>query len=535
MSNKYDASFTRPPEINPKWAGNESLGGKIETMFLRFLQRVVHWGYEFFAELLVDIFDMSMKIMRPGLSRATDPIITEMLKDEGMPSWQRNALLAILNEKGESSWIVKLAVLYTTMFASLTGGLSPIRRLAEYRADNAARSYLPSPQELASLARVGLVSENAYTENMSKLGVADPLKPVYLEYVRNLPNLGELFNGFWRGVYSDGDFNSQLKRMGYNEKDVKLFVELSKNIPPLQDLIRMLVRDAFNDSASSKYGYDEDYPADIDQYFSKQGYDPSWAKRYWRAHWNLPSPTQVYEMLHRGLIDRATMEELLRISDYPKFWRDKLVGISFNVFTRVDVRRLLQAGLLDEADAEKAYQEMGYDEEKAKLLTKFAVQGVSEKEKDLTRSDVLGMYEDNVIDRGMVEEALVKLGYDNQEAEYLLDRADFNVAKAQRSDMVNYTHERFLAKLIDKTGVITELTGAGLSQNQIDRYLLQWGRSVETNVTLVSKADATKFYVKDYISETDYRSRLQELGFRSDDIDLFVKLANEGKQTTQEG
>jgi hypothetical protein len=534
MANKYKADFTKPPQMDARWNGGESLGTKIETMFTRFIQRLIHWGYEFFAELLVDIFDQSMKIMRPGMAKAVDPAIQEFLKDPTLPPHIKSMLQTALTETGESSWIIKLAILYTSIIGTLTGGLAPIRRLAEYNADKTARSYLPSPQELATLSHLGLVSPQAYDDNMAKLGIAEPLKPVYLEYVRNLPSLGELFNGLWRGVYSEGDFTNALKRMGYNDKDSKLFLELSKQIPPLQDLIRMLVRDAFNDSASSKYGYDEDYPTEINQYFAKQGYNPDWAKRYWRAHWNLPSPNQVYEMLHRGLIDTGTMEELLRISDYPKFWRDKLVGISYNVYTRVDLRRLLQSGIIDEAQALKGYKEMGYDEEKAQALVKFARIGVSEKEKDLTRTDIINLYEDNILDRGQVQDALVKMGYDSQEAEYLLDRADFNIAKSLRVDMINYTHERFIAKLIDKTGVITELTTTGLTQNQIDRYLLQWTRSTETNVTNVSKADALKFFGGGYIDEGQLRSYLSNLGYSQNDVDLYVRQANDSKSQTGE-
>ena len=81
---------------------------------------------------------------------------------------------------------------------------------------------------------------------------------------------------------------------------------------------------------------------------------------YWRAHWELPSPTTGFEMLHRlhpdvlevigekykemGLnpddlkTDLDTLKELLKISDYPKYWRDRLAAISYSPLTRVDLR-----------------------------------------------------------------------------------------------------------------------------------------------------------------------------------------------------
>lgn len=520
--------------IENKWTSGQSLGEKMESMFTRTLQKGSKWALEAFLEILKDIVLGIITLLLPSVMIGAGIATEQVSHNKDMPDWLKNIFAKIGADEPIKKALSELFITWSGAMAVVTGGLAPFRRMAEYRADSDVRSYLPSPQELATLARIGLVSPQAYDENMSKLGIAEPLKPVYMEYVRNLPSLGELFNGLWRGVYSEGDFTAQLKRMGYSDKDGGLFLELSKNIPPLQDLIRMLVRDAFNDGASSKYGYDEDYPTEINQFFEKQGYNADWSKRYWRAHWNLPSPNQVYEMLHRGLIDQSTMEELLRISDYPKFWRDKLVGISYNVYTRVDLRRLLQSGIITESEALTGYKEMGYDAKKAENLTKFAKIGISEKEKDLTRTDVINLYEDNLLDRGQVSDALVKMGYDSQEADYLLDRADFNIAKSMRSDLINYTHERFLAKLIDKTAVITELTTAGLTQNQIDRYQLQWDRSVETTTTPVSKADALKFYAGDYIDESQYKSYLQKLGYSSSDIELYVKQANDAKQTKGE-
>jgi len=529
MANKYNFKFALPPALSTKWASTDSLGTKIEKMFIRFIQSIVQWGYEFFAEIAVDIFDASMKIMRPGIAKATDPIIREMLKVQGTPEWYRNALNAALTETGESSWIMKFLIFYTTITTMMFGGLDPIRRIVTYRADNEFRSYLPSPQELATLHRIGLVSDGAYKENMGKLGVADPLIPVYHEYTRNLPSMGELFNGLWRGKYSKSDFTSYLKRMGYDDKDSETFLELTNNLPPLNDLIHMLVRDAFNDNASRLYGYDEDFPTEINEFFEKQGYSKDWAKRYWRSHWNLPSPTQGYEMLHRGLIDKNELDTLLRISDYPPFWREKLRDISYNVMTRVDVRRLLQAGLIDAQKAEQVYNQMGYTPDDAKLLTQFAMMGISQDERDLTKTEIQNLYEEGLTDRGATAGNLVKMGYDAQEAENIMQLSDVAIAKAARADLINYSKERFLAKAIDENAARSELAQAGLKAQSIDRYILNWQRATEIESALPSMADIKKWYAGDYIDEMKFRAYLAKHRHTTENIEIYVKQANDTK------
>jgi hypothetical protein len=529
MPNKYNFPFTRPPSIKPRWGGGDSLGSKIETMFIRFIQSVIEWGSEFFAELAVDIFDASMKIMRPGLAKVTDPIIKEMLGNEALPPYIRTSLQGALTETGESSFLIKLAVFYTAVFGTLTGGLSPIRRLAEYNADKDVRSYLPSPQELATLHLVGLVSDTAFRDNMAKLGVAEPLIPVYKEFARNLPSMGELFNGLWRGLYSEGEFIAYLKRMGYNDKDAQAVKALTENLPPLTDLIHMLVRDAFNNSAASQYGYDEDFPQEINEFFEKQGYSADWAKRYWRSHWNLPSPTQGYEMLHRGLIEIGDLDTLLRISDYPKFWRDKLRDISYNLYTRVDVRRLLQAGMLSDNEAFEAYKEMGYNAEKARKLTDFAIQGISNDERDLTKTEILNLFEEGLIDESETVSNLVKMGYDSQEADAITQLSKVNIAKSMRTDLINYAKERFLAKQIDEGGARNELNQIGLKSQSVDRYLLNWQRATEIESAIPPLADVKKWYLQDYIDESKLRSFLAQLRHTNENIELYVLQLNDQK------
>ena len=533
MANKYKWDNTNKPPVDNSWGANQSLGQKIETMFTRFVQRSFLWVIDFISDRLVDVFDQSMKILQPGMNRIMQPVLNNLLNNPGISDDVKASIRAVHNETGESGFVAKFAVWMYTIRASIFGGLSPIQRFAEYNADRALRSFLPDPSTSAFLRHIGLMSDEGYNNTMQQLGLHDKLIPLYLELAKRIPNTGEIIAGRWRGTIGDGEFSALLKRQGYDDKSVELYKELSNQLPPLSDLIHMLVRDAFNDGAAGAYGYDEDFPQEINEFFAKQGYNPDWAKRYWRSHWNLPSPTQGYEMLHRGLITQGDLETLLRISDYPKFWREKLRDISFNVLTRVDVRRLLQAGLIDEGKALESYKKMGYTPEDAKLLTDFAVQGITQEEKDLTKTDVLNLYEDGLIDRGATSGNLVKMGYDNSEAENILKLSDVAIAKAARVDLINFTKERFLAKQIDEGQAQSELSQTGLKSQSVDRYLLNWQRATEVENAIPSLADVKKWYLLDYIDETKLRSYLLQHRHTSENIALYVRQLNDQKSESE--
>lgn len=534
MATKYKWDSGGTPPVQATWRASDSLGVKIETMFTRFVQKVVLWGMDFISDRLVDVFDNSMKILQPGVDRAASSMFSELAKMEGLPEWFKTSMKSVESERGESGFFLKLLTFYVAVRSIIFGGLSPAQRWADYNADKALRSFLPDPATLAFMRRIGVMSSEGYLDAMAKLGVHDKLIPLYDELSRNLPTTGEAMAGLWRGVYTEATFTELLKRTGRDPKDIDLYMELSKNIPPLSDLIRMLVRDAFNEAAVQRYGYDEDFPKEINQYFEKQGFDPDWAKRYWRSHWELPSPMQGYEMLHRSLISADDLETLLKISDYPPFWRDNLAKISYNNLTRVDVRRLMQTGLIDRARALEAYKAMGYTPEDAELLTQFAEQGITQDEKDLTKTDVLDLYEEGLTDRGSTAGNLVKMGYDAAEAEDILKLTDVRIAKAARTDLINYTKERYLAHKVSEGAARSELTQIGLKSQSVDRYILAWQRSSEIESALPSVADVKRWYKGDYIDEAKLRSYLELHRHTPENIEIYIKELNDAKEAQSE-
>lgn len=529
MAGKYRWEGGEKPPIQQGWKPNDSLGVKIETVFLRFAQRVILWALDFISDRLVDVFDQSMKILRPGMERATVGVFPHLKQIKGMPSFFYQMMDAIEKEQGETSFFTKLIVMYATVRGIIFGGLQPYADLANQYALNQVRTWIPDVATTSFLYRIGQIDATAYNNILGGLGVPDGLKPRMLELSRNLPTTGESIAGLWRNVYTEQEFRDLLKRSGHDPKDIELYIELSKNIPPLSDLIRFLVRDAFNDDASRRYGYDEDFPQEINEHFARQGFNPDWAKRYWRAHWDLPSPTQAYEMLHRGLIDRGDLLTLLKIADYPPFWREKLEKISYNVLTRVDVRRLLQSGLIDRAKALEVYKAMGYTPEDAELLTQFAERGITQDERDLTKTDVLNLYEEGLTDRGVTADNLIKMGYDSQEAESILQLSDVAIAKSARTDLINYTKERFLARKVDEPEARRELSEIGLRVQSVDRYILNWQRATEIEDNLPSVSDAKRWYLGDYINEQQLREYLKLHRHTDANIALYVRELNDKK------
>lgn len=529
MATKYKWDGVTPPPISEEWKQGDGLGRKIEVMFTRFAQRVIHWGSDFVSDRMVDIFDNSMKILQPGARRMFDSILTWAENQEYMPDEFKKMIADVKKEQGEAAILGILITILSIIFTIFGGMFAPVARRMEHFTDVIVRSWIPSPADVMDMERRGLLPPEQLVTYYGRTGIETNMIDKMKELTRAFPTVGELIAGRWRGKISDADFRQYMKWMRYDDKEIELYNALSEQLPPISDILLMLRREAFQDDIAAKYGYEEEYPAAIEEHLAKIGYDPKWGKMYYRAGWTVPSPTMGYEMLHRGLIDRDTLDDLLKIADYPPFWREKLMDVSYSVLTRVDVRRLLQAGLIDEGKAEETYNRMGYSPEDAKLLTEFAILGITQDERDLTKTDVLNLYEEGVIDRGATSANLVKMGYDGEEAETILKLADVNIAKAARTDLINYVKERFIAKQIDEAGARNELTQIGLKSQSVERYVMNWARAQEVDTALPTMADVKRWYLGSYIEEAKARSLLDLHKHTSEHIEIYIREWNDMK------
>jgi hypothetical protein len=303
---------------------------------------------------------------------------------------------------------------------------------------------------------------------------------------QQLMNFGDLLQAVYRKQLTYDQLRVVAKKGGMTDADITTLIASSKPIPGPTDLVRMAVREAFTDSIAAKYGYDADYPAAFPTNMALWGFSPEWAKYYWRAKWELPSPGMGYDMLHRGIIDNATLVELLKVLDYPQYWRDKLVKLSFNPLTRVDVRRMYKMGVIPRATVKKTYQDLGYDPANAELLTRFTEvtyapdpEDPLKDKKDLTTTLITAGYKKGIITRTQAATMLAAIHYIPADIQFILAQAETEAVVVKRKDFVAESKTDLLGILetayINRTmgaeTVTTNLTSLGMTPSEISLRL----------------------------------------------------------------
>jgi len=300
-----------------------------------------------------------------------------------------------------------------------------------------------------------------------------------------------------REIISEKEFFERMKKFGFSEEESRKILKATEYIPSPSDIIRFGVREAFRDDIARKYGYDEENPAElpdsrkyVEPLLRAQGMSPETFKYFWRAHWELPSPSQAFEFLHRlhpdqlkwkkktleflnltekdVQTDLSDVSTLLKIADIPRPWRNRFLMVAYRPITRVDVRRFENLGLISKEELVYRYREIGYSPEDAEKLATFTLvynetprlvnefragvitekdiekkledlgldkEGIEywkrrylkkekekrlEKERDLTKSEILKGYQAGILSREKTIELLQRLGYSPEEAEFLV-------------------------------------------------------------------------------------------------------------------
>jgi len=151
-----------------------------------------------------------------------------------------------------------------------------------------------------------------------------------------------------------------LKDQGWSDERIEALKFVTLFYPAPADLIRWQAREVFEPEMIARYGLDSEFEAIEKEPFYKAGMTDEQILNYWRAHWEHASWMQVVEMLHRGLLTEEQVYDWFRVVEIPPFWRDLLIQTAYTWPTRVDVRRWWDMRTIDETELRRLYSGMGY-------------------------------------------------------------------------------------------------------------------------------------------------------------------------------
>ncbi len=468
----------------------------------------------------------------PDIVATVSGVYARMERNPELPSEVRGILGMARRTDRPLPAIIGVLIIPLALSTIASAVFGPVAQLVVQEENRAVRPTRLSLGDAVSAAQRELADAGYVADIGARAGYPDADIALAVKLGEQQPTLTDLTTMYHREVIGEGDLVARFRRLGYTTADAAALAKIAPVIPPLSDLVRFAVREAFPGQVGFGGARGSGVPGGFVTAAKHLGLSPEFAQSYWAAHWELPSVGQVFEMYHRGIIDAGILKAYLVEADVAPEWRDRLTAISFNPLTRVDVRRMFAKGVIGAGDLGQAYEDIGYSPANAARLRDFTIaltngedDEASKPERDLTRADLVGAYNDGILDRGRLLADLSDMGYDAAEAELIAARADMAAALARRREVKAAVIAGGKSGALSIPEVEAQLAAAGFKAGEVSTVVDTISDARSAKTAFPSKADLFAFSKAKLIDEATLSTALSELGYHEPWLGYYLALA----------
>ncbi|MBA7601421.1 hypothetical protein ES703_08494 [subsurface metagenome] len=394
------------------------------------------------------------------------------------------------------------------------------------------RSNLPDPREIMPAAFIAPEKTGEVREVCKRMGFKDADIDLLFLAMYRLYDEGNVRVLWLRGVLSDDEMFMRMRELGYTDTRIKEVIQGWTIIPGPTDLFHLVAKEAFEPDMIERMGYADEFPVEQVEWLKKQGISEEWAKKYWYAHWETPSIGQGFEMLHRedperpgqSIINEEELDMLYRTVEIPPYWRSRLSKIAYAPYTRVDVRRMHDMGVLTDKELIQSYKDLGYDQVHAEKMADFTIRYNRQGDKELTKSQILKGYSEKIFSKEDAKQFLLDIEYPDALADYLILMEDYKEAKDLQDDILSNIKTRYQNNMADEFETRSKLGQLNLTGERIAVLMDKWKIKKWIDIKVPSKSDLDKFLAGKIINLDTYRIEMDRLGYNTKYIGWYEQL-----------
>jgi hypothetical protein len=412
-----------------------------------------------------------------------------------------------------------------------------------YDLQHSAPQYLPSQVEVDALFTASKIDESLWNCWTRAHGNIPEHRKLLLPMQENRPGVLEDIALRNRGVINDETLNARLRANGVkSEENQNAYKELARFWPGASDLIRFMLRDVFDLRAVEAGNYDDEFTTkftnseDAQRIAKANGISEDMMRYFWRAHWNIPSYTQLTECLHRLREGRTPdgvkpvsidqVREALKIDDMAPAWVERLIAISYNPITRTDLLQWFTNGSIDAKEVVERLQDTGYtaaDSQRIVDAWDLEVRNrKSNRARTWTRLRITREYVDGTITAAIAAKLLAKTINSAEEIQSIIEEADTIREANSKKVCIKAMRKRYLQGEFNEEELRMELTVMGMDGDQAMSFARAWTcvlRSMDKQPTIGMLKD---WFHRGSITKDEIYERLINLRFKPPDAENII-------------
>jgi hypothetical protein len=428
--------------------------------------------------------------------------------------------------------------------------------------------YLPTQPEIDTLRITNRIDSKTWECLTRANGNLPNWREKVVQSASPRPGLTELIQLYLRDTSGDAweRFVARASEIGWgNSQYLQEMIRLSFPLPTITDQIRFLVRDVWDKDIVERYGYDQDFGAKFTEEAQAlaraSGVDPQWLRAAWRAHWEIPSPTALYRMLHRlrpdrpsvvqwddyasrfgpdiareqlgdrpTVVTRSDVETALKINDMAPTWVDPMVDISYDPITRTDAVRAHEIGSFSDDDLYNAMRDNGYNDTDARTLVRFYSQNkarrIANSTGAMTIRKIAKYYKEGAIDRNQALAFLEPVMSNPIDRATLIQRIDDEMIAEVRVLQNKAIRKQFLLGEVTEAEVTQILIDTGVGPNQARTIVQKWAAELAIKYKELTVRLLCPMFDRGIITAEQYHERLIRIGYSETDANRLLALCH---------
>lgn len=230
------------------------------------------------------------------------------------------------------------------------------------------------------------------------------------------------------------------------------------------------------------------------------------------------------EALNRGIINAAQFKEMFLESRIKNKYLPLLTQMRIRLIPQETVRLLYRNGVYSRDDALAVLHAHGFSPDDAAALISLEETRQDDTTKELTRAQIVDMYENQILSMDDATGLLKGLGYADSTIDLMMALADVRRTQKFINSAVTRVRSAYITGKIDETTASAQLDALGLSPQQRDDTIDIWQIDATTVSKTLTAAQIRQALGKNLITQEDAVARLLAQGYDDVDADLYLKL-----------
>lgn len=386
-----------------------------------------------------------------------------------------------------------------------------------YATRTAQMLYLPlSPADAALATLRGAMDQQTAYDIGRKNGVSEGDMDVLIANTGEPPATDALLMLWRRGQIDDATLERGIRQSRVRDEWIPQIKQLGVMPPSPAEIIDSLVTGQ-TDQATARRRYQE------------AGGDPTWFETAWHTGGEAPTPNELAVLANRGLIpwkgtgaDVVSYEQGFKESRFKDKYEPYFRQLHVYLPPPRTVTALLNSGAIDKAEATKLLLEQGLDAALVAAYVDDSHRQKTVKQRELAVSEIELLYQERAITLQDATDTLTGLGYDADDAAFILQIADLQRLRKYTDAVITAVHSKYTHHMIDRSTASSDLDKVGIAAEQRDALLALWDIEASATVKRLTEAQIVSAAKKGIITAAEALAMLTDQGYPQLDATLLL-------------